>query len=173
MIKTSTLLTRSLSFLLLSLSAGILTYAAPPKPVPRWSAVTYPVGKEVNLFFTPVKPVGNGGTSDTETVTIKVFRDEKITTITVQGHLDPIIPRYYLYIVNEAGKTSPIDISRPMDGKQGFDFVQRLPSEDFKTFMLIISPTEGLTEYWPRTDVVLVSIIPPELTLVPKPDYWK
>lgn len=122
-----------------------------------YSVVEYPVGKEVMVNLIPTTGVSSTGTA-------RVVRTDSGTKVYFDLTGAPADWKsVYAYAVDPAGMTTllgPIEFSNGM-GKANFD-------TPMNQFMLILSPTEGLSTYDTTTSYVLRSEAPQGYAIVPR-----
>lgn len=118
-------------------------------PDGSWTVIEYPVGKEVTVEVTPSNQTISGkGTA-------RVLRTGNETTVNLDLSGLDASSNYYAYAVDPTGKTTFLG---PVSGSNGAS------ATTFKTplnqFMLVLSPTEGLTTIDKDTSVVFRSAVP-------------
>lgn len=122
-----------------------------------YSVIEYPVGKEVVVNLVPTTGVTSTGTA-------RVVRTDAGTKVLFDLAGAPADwKNVYAYAVDPGGITTllgPIEFSNGM-GKASFD-------TPMNQFMLILSPTEGLSTYDSKTSYVLRSEAPKGYAVVPR-----
>lgn len=126
-------------------------------PDGSYSVIEYPVGKEVTVNLVPAGTITGAGTA-------RVIRsaDGSKLYINMKG-VPADVTNYYAYAVDPAGVTTllgPIAFSK---GVGSAEFVTPM-----NQFMLVVSPTEGLTAWNATTPIVFRSDIPKGFAIVPR-----
>jgi hypothetical protein len=124
-------------------------------PDGSWSVIEYPVGKEVTVEITP------GNQTITGKGMARVMRTGDETTVNLDLTGLDASSNYYVYAVDPMGKTTLLG---PVTTTNG------VATTTFKTpmnqFMLVLSPTEGLTTFDNDTAVAFRSAVPKGFAVV-------
>lgn len=122
-----------------------------------WTVVEYPVGQETVVNLTPTTVIPNA------TGTARVLRSASGTTVQLNlsgltndvGHLN-------LYAVDPTGHLTLLGPVQATNGTATFSTTTPL-----NRFMMVLSPDPNLTTLRPETRVVLRSVVPQGLAVVP------
>lgn len=122
-----------------------------------YTVIEYPVGKEITVNLTPATTIS------TAKGIARVIRSADGTKVFFDvSDLPATVSSYHAYVVDPAGTTTylgPITVAGGV-GKAEF-------STPLNQFMLVVSPTEGLTGVTPA-NVVFTSAVPTGYAVVPK-----
>jgi hypothetical protein len=149
--------------LALTLSVGVAfsqvatTKKVVVNPDGSYSVIEYPVGKEVVLNLSPAGTITGKGV-------IHVTRSADGTHLVFNmTGLPGDVPTYYAYAVDPAGAATLLGPLTFTNGVSTADFTTPL-----NQFMVVLSPTEGLTTIDPTTAVMFRSDVPTGYTIVPR-----
>ncbi len=121
-------------------------------PDGTWTVIEYPVGKEVMVEIMPTTR-GNA----------RIMRMENETMIDLDlSALGNSADDYFVYAVEPNGKVTYLGPARSAEGMTRTTFKTPL-----NQFMLVLSPTEGLTSFEKDTPVVYRSAVPKGHAVVP------
>lgn len=121
-------------------------------PDGSWTVTEYPVGKEVMVDIMP-----------TTRGTARVMRMDNETSIDLDlSSLGNSADGYFVYAVEPNGKVTYLGPARSEDGMMKTNYKTPL-----NQFMLVLSPTEGLTSIEKDTPVMFRSSIPQGQAVVP------
>jgi hypothetical protein len=136
---------------------------------PPWTVVRFPNDETFTAKLVSLAPAADCGKCDEPPSgpagLVKVTRDEQQVTIDVDLKGLPAKPgRYYLYTVDDRGRTTKI-------AEFGTKFAKtlRLPAAENEAFMLVVSAQDDLTRMPPRNKLMLYSAAPRDLTVLPRP----
>lgn len=125
-------------------------------PDGTYSVIEYPVGKEVTIELTPMNVQGAKGWA-------KVMRADKETTVALDlSGLPADAKSYYVYAVDQNGMVTLLGPAMIEGGISKTTFTTPM-----NQFMLVLSPTEGLTSIATDTPVVFRSSVPTGYAVVP------
>ncbi|MGI8669147.1 MAG: hypothetical protein ACR2J3_04770, partial [Aridibacter sp.] len=117
-----------------------------------WTVIEYPVGKEVMV---EIMPTTRGAA--------RIMRMENETMIDLDtSSFGDSAANYFVYAVEPNGKVTYLGPARSEDGMAKTTFKTPL-----NQFMLVLSPTEGLTTFEKDTPVMFRSAIPKGYAVVP------
>jgi hypothetical protein len=126
-------------------------------PDGSYTVIEYPVGKEVIVNLVPGASIPGKGT-------VRVMRTANGSHLVVNmTDIPGTVTNYYAYAVDPAGATTflgPITFTNGV-AKAEFD-------TPLNQFMVVLSPTEGLTTIDPTTAVMFRSDVPTGYTIVPR-----
>jgi hypothetical protein len=126
-------------------------------PDGSYSVIEYPVGKEVMVNLVPAASIPGKGM-------VHVMRTDKGSHIVFDVNGVPTtVTSYYAYAVDPSGSATllgPVTFTNGV-GKAEFD-------TPLNQFMVVLSPTEGLTTLDPTTAVMFRSDVPAGYTIVPR-----
>lgn len=126
-------------------------------PDGSYSVIEYPVGKEVMVNLVPAASIPGKGL-------IHVKRTDTGSHVVFDLNGVPAtVTSYYAYAVDPSGSTTllgPVTFTNGV-GKAEFD-------TPLNQFMVVLSPTEGLTTYDPTTAVMFRSEVPAGYTVIPR-----
>lgn len=121
-------------------------------PDGSWTVIEYPVGKEVMV---EIMPTTRGAA--------RIMRMENETMIDLDtSNFGDSAANYFVYAVEPNGKVTYLGPARSEDGMAKTTFKTPL-----NQFMLVLSPTEGLTTFEKDTPVMFRSAIPKGYAVVP------
>jgi hypothetical protein len=151
-----------LSSTLLILACGAISFGQDTQkqvvvhPDGSYTVIEYPVGKEVNVTLLP-------GTSVTGKGSARVVRSASGTKVYFDVNGVPAdTSSYYAYAIDPSGAATLLGPVTFNNGSGKAEFTTPLSQ-----FMLVLSPTEGLTTYDPTTAVVFRSEVPKGYVVVP------
>jgi hypothetical protein len=150
----SLVLTFSLSGVLLAQETATTTRTTTVKETVKnadgtYTVIEYPVGKEVTVELTPMNMQGAKGFA-------KVMRAADGTTVTLDlSGLPADAKSYYVYAVDPTGAVTLLGPATIDSGASKATFTTPM-----NQFMLVLSPTEGLTAVSSDTPVVFRSAVP-------------
>jgi hypothetical protein len=126
-------------------------------PDGTYSVIEYPAGKEVMVNLVPSASIPGKGP-------IHVMRTEKGSHLMFDlSGVPATVTSYYAYAVDPSGSATllgPVTFTNGV-GKAEFD-------TPLNQFMVVLSPTEGLTTLDPTTAVMFRSDVPTGYTIVPR-----
>jgi hypothetical protein len=126
-------------------------------PDGSYTVIEYPVGKEVLVDLLPAGTVTGKGV-------IHVTRSETGSHLVFEmSGLPTDVTRYYAYAVDPAGTATLLGPIVFTNGIAKADFATPLSQ-----FMVVLSPTEGLTTIDPNTAVIFRSNVPQGYVVVPR-----
>lgn len=127
-----------------------------------YTVIEYPVNKEVTVELSPVSIKGATGSARVMRTTdgTKIFLD----LADVSGD----VGSYYVYAVDPSGTPSFLG---PVIVKEGMATAEF--STPMNQFMLVVSPTEGLTAIDTDTSIIFRSAVPTGYAVVPVGDRFK
>jgi hypothetical protein len=126
-------------------------------PDGSYTVIEYPVGKEVTLDLTPMNLQGAKGWA-------KVMRMADGTTVALDlSGLPADAKSYYVYAVDPTGAVTLLGPTVIESGISKTTFTTPM-----NQFMLVLSPTEGLTTINAETPLVFRSAIPTGYAVVPR-----
>lgn len=121
-------------------------------PDGSWTVIEYPVGKEVMV---EIMPTTRGAA--------RIMRMENETMIDLDtSSFGDSAANYFVYAVEPNGKVTYLGPARSEDGMAKTTFKTPL-----NQFMLVLSPTEGLTTFEKDTPVMFRSAVPKGYAVVP------
>ena len=126
-------------------------------PDGSYSVIEYPIDKDVIVNLTPAASIAGKGT-----IHVRRSATGSHVMFDVNG-VPTTVTSYYAYAVDPSGATTllgPITFTNGV-GKAEFD-------TPLNQFMVVLSPTEGLTTYDPTTAVMFRSDVPTGYTIVPR-----
>jgi len=123
-----------------------------------WTVIEYPVNKEVTVELAP------GTTLKGASGTAKIMRSDSDTAVNLSlTGLSSDLNKIYVYAVSPTGAVSLLG---PLDVANG------LAAKTFTTpmnqFMLVLSPTENMTEFGTETPVAFRSTLPTGYAVIPR-----
>lgn len=125
-------------------------------PDGSYTVIEYPVGKEVTVELTPNNIQGAKGLA-------RVMRSNNGTTVAVDlSGLPADTKSYYVYAVDPTGAATLLGPVMIEGGASKATF-----NTPMNQFMLVLSPTEGLTTVANDTAVVFRSVVPTGYAVVP------
>lgn len=149
--------------LALTLSVGVAfsqvatTKKVVVNPDGSYSVIEYPVGKEVVLNLTPAGTITGKGV-------VHVMRSADGTHLVFNmSGLPGDVSSYYAYAVDPSGAATLLGPLTFTNGVATADFTTPMDQ-----FMVVLSPTEGLTTIDPTTAVMFRSEVPQGYTIVPR-----
>jgi len=149
--------------LALTLSVGVAfsqvatTKKVVVNPDGSYSVIEYPVGKEVVLNLTPAGTITGKGV-------VHVMRSADGTHLVFNmSGLPGDVSSYYEYAVDPSGAATLLGPLTFTNGVATADFTTPMDQ-----FMVVLSPTEGLTTIDPTTAVMFRSEVPQGYTIVPR-----
>lgn len=123
-----------------------------------YTVIEYPVGKEVVVTLTP------SGTITGATGAARVLRAADGTKVYLDlNNITGPTSSYYAYAVDPSGATTLLGPLTVTNGKATAEF-----STPLTQFMLVLSPTQGLTAIDTTTPVVFRSALPTGYAVVPR-----
>jgi len=126
-------------------------------PDGSYSVIEYPVGKEVNLSLVPAGTIAGKGV-------VRVTRSAEGTHLVFNMTGIPTdVTNYYAYAVDPTGAATMLGPITFTNGVGTADFTTPI-----NQFMVILSPTEGLTTFDQSTPVIFRSDVPSGYTVVPR-----
>lgn len=130
-------------------------------PDGTYSVIEYPVDKEVTVELTPMNMQGAKGWA-------RVMRSNNGTTVSLDlSGLPADAKNYYVYAVDPNGAVTLLGPTTISGGTSKTTFTTPM-----NQFMLVLSPTEGLTTFANDTPVVFRSAVPTGYAVVPMGDRW-
>lgn len=127
-------------------------------PDGSWSVIEYPVNKEVVVQLAP------GTTLKGATGTAKIMRGDSDTAVNLAlSGVSSDVNKVYVYAVSPTGAVSllgPLDVA---NGAATSSF-----NTPLNQFMLVLSPTENVTEFGNDTPVVFRSSAPAGYAVIPR-----
>jgi hypothetical protein len=126
-------------------------------PDGSYSVIEYPVGKEVVLNLSPAGTITGKGV-----VHVTRSADGTHLVFNMSG-LPGDVPSYYAYAVDPTGAATLLGPLTFTNGVATADFTTPMDQ-----FMVVLSPTEGLTTIDPTTAIMFRSDVPAGYTIVPR-----
>ena len=126
-------------------------------PDGSYTVIEYPAGKEVVLNLTPAGTITGKGV-----VHVTRSADGTHLVFNMNG-LPGDVTSYYAYAVDPSGAATLLGPLTFMNGVATADFTTPMDQ-----FMVVLSPTEGLTTLDPNTAVMFRSDVPKGYTIVPR-----
>jgi hypothetical protein len=123
-----------------------------------WSVIEYPVGKEVTINLTPVTTV----TGSTGVARVMRAADGTKVWVDLSG-VPASTTNMYAYAVDPAGSPTLLGPIKIENGVAKAEFMTPM-----NQFMVVLSPTEGLTALDPTTPIFYRSAVPTGYAVVPR-----